>query len=162
MIALTQPIMKQSQQEIPVESVELVLLLLLSHRLQAICEIVAVAIERKWRFCIEEALALDEIDEHQAVQHQRGIPFAVALRGDAGDELQESRVFKFEPIIEFLCDALNIESLCDAPHHFQRAQLIFFIDGNDQRFELLAPALRPTGLCSNGAGAWLMTCPARA
>src|SRR5579859_131216 len=129
--------MEKFQQEIPVEGLELVFTSLLLHPFEAIREIIAVTIERLRRFCIEEALALDEIDEHQAVQHQRSVPFAVALRRNVCDKLQESRVFKFETVIEFLCDALYIESLCDTPHHFQGAQLIFFIDSNDQRFKFL-------------------------
>src|SRR5450759_663336 len=102
--------MEEFQQEITIEGLELVgLMLLLSHRCQAIGEIVGVAIQGVLRLRSEEALALDEIDEHQAVKHQRGIPFTVALRGDALDTVQESRVFELETIIEFLCDALDIE-----------------------------------------------------
>jgi hypothetical protein len=34
----------------------------------------------------EEALPLDEVDEHQAVEHQRGVPFAVGLLADSLDK----------------------------------------------------------------------------
>ena len=87
-------IIKEFHQEITIEGLELIRILLFPpNKLQAMSEIVGITIERVWGLRIEETFALDEIDEHQAVKHQRGVPFAVALRGDAGDKLQEGRVF---------------------------------------------------------------------
>ena len=59
--------------------------LLLLAAVEPVAEIIVVA--------VEEALSLDEIDEHQAVEHDGGIPFMVGAFGDAGDEFQEGIVF---------------------------------------------------------------------
>ena len=37
----------------------------------------------------QQALFLDEVDEHQAVEHERSVPLAVGLRADALDEGEE-------------------------------------------------------------------------
>ena len=66
----TETLMEQAQKEIAVEGIELVLPVLGAHPLQPVAEIVAVV--------VEEALALDEVDEHQAVEHHGGIPLAIA------------------------------------------------------------------------------------
>ena len=38
-----------------------------------------IAIELPRGLCIQETFTLDKIDEHQAVEHQRGIPLAISL-----------------------------------------------------------------------------------
>ena len=61
---------EEAEQEVAVERIELVLAVLLLGSAQPVAEIVVVAVEK--------ALALDEVDEHQPVQHHRGVPFVVA------------------------------------------------------------------------------------
>src|SRR2546430_2752209 len=88
---------------------ERILPMLLLRHLQAIREIIRVTIELARFLCIEEALSLDEVDKHQAVEHQRRVPLAVRLGGDALDEFQEGGMLDLETIIEFPGDALHIE-----------------------------------------------------
>ena len=71
--------MEQPQQEVAVETVELVLAAFRLAPGKALAEIIGVAVEK--------ALALNEVDEHQAVEHHGRIPFAVAHVADTINEL---------------------------------------------------------------------------
>ena len=95
--------MEQAQQELSIEPLETVGAVLLLDFLQAVAEVVLVA--------VQEALLLDEIDEHHAVEHQRGVPFPVALRGKSVDELLEGGQFRAEAFKEALGDALHVQRL---------------------------------------------------
>ena len=48
---------------------------------------------------------LDEIEEHQAGEHKRGVPVAVSLRRDALDVCKEDVLFCLETVIETFEDA---------------------------------------------------------
>ena len=93
--------MEQAEQEVAVEGIELVLALFLCAQRQPVAQVVAVAVEK--------ALALDEIDEHQAVEHDRGIPLAVGALGDAVDELEKRRMLLLELVVEALGHALHVK-----------------------------------------------------
>jgi hypothetical protein len=69
---------EQPQQEIAVEGEEFPLALTLLDHLKAILEIVCVPVQK--------AFALDKVDEHQPVEHERGVPFSVTLIGDTLDK----------------------------------------------------------------------------
>ena len=99
--ALAEAFVEQAEQEIAVEGVELVLALFLLAAVEAVAEVIGVA--------VEEALALDEIDEHQAVEHDGGIPFAVGDLADAVNELEEGFAVGVEVAVERLGDALDVE-----------------------------------------------------
>src|SRR5262249_14977237 len=58
---------------------------------------------------VEEPLALNEVKEHQPIEHERGIPFAVARVGDAGDALQQRGAVVVGFPVEALGDPLEIE-----------------------------------------------------
>ena len=60
---------------------------------------------------IEEALLLDEVDEHHAVEHEGGVPVPVALGGDAIDEVPEGGKFRPEAFVEALGDFFYVERL---------------------------------------------------
>ena len=63
--------MEQPQQEVAVEGLELVLAPgLLNHR-QPVAQVVGVAVEK--------ALLLNEVDEHQAVEHEGRVPLKVGM-----------------------------------------------------------------------------------
>ena len=83
--AFAEAFVEQPQQEIAVERVELVPALFLLAAVEPVAKIIAVAVEKTF--------ALDEINEHQAVEHDGRIPFVVGALGDAGDEFQERSVF---------------------------------------------------------------------
>ena len=63
---------------------------------------------------VEEALALDEVDEHEPVQHHRGVPLLVLLDGNARDELEESGVLLAELVVEAFGNPLDVEGLTGA------------------------------------------------
>ena len=104
---------------------------------QTIGEIVGIAIEPARCFCVQKALALDEIDEHQAVEHDRGIPLAISLRVNPTDEFQERSMFAFEAVIELLRDTLDIESFCHAPGHLGHLQALFLFQSDGQSLQFL-------------------------
>lgn len=57
----------------------------------------------------EEAFSLDKIDEHQAIEHDGGIPIAVGPIGDALDEAEEVLPVGIEVLVELLGDLLDVE-----------------------------------------------------
>jgi hypothetical protein len=94
-------LVEQTEQELAVEGPELVLALGGLELAQAVTEVVMVA--------VEQALLLDEVAEHQAVEHDRGVPVPVGNALDAIDELVECLVLCLEPLEELLRDPLDIE-----------------------------------------------------
>ena len=60
------------------------------------------------RVAVEEALLLDEVAEHETVQHDRGIPFAVALFGQILNALHKRLVLDTETAIEVLRHLVGI------------------------------------------------------
>ena len=117
---LAEAFVEQAQQEVAVEGVELVLALFLLAAAQAVAEVVAVAVEK--------ALALDEIDEHQAVEHDRGIPFPVGALGDAVDELEEGRMLLLEPVVEALGHALHVQAGPHPARDVGQRECFFFVE----------------------------------
>ncbi len=88
-----------------VEAVELIRAALLLDELEPVAQVKAVV--------VQETLLLDEVDEHQAVEHHRGVPLAVVFQGDAVDELQEGGVFLLEQLVEAFGDTVHVEG---GPH----------------------------------------------
>src|SRR5260370_31249645 len=137
MLRLAQAIMEKPEQEVAVEGMKRILPILLLRHLQAVREIIRVAVECAWSLCIEEALSLDEVDKHQAVEHQRGVPLAVGLGGDTLDEFQEGGVLDLETIIEFLGDAFDIKGFTYPSRDSQGVQSLFLADREGECLELL-------------------------
>ncbi|MBK9943104.1 MAG: hypothetical protein IPP13_15970 [Kouleothrix sp.] len=97
---------KERAQELGIEAINTARLALFEPALQ----ILVVA-------AVEEALALQEVDEHQPVQQHRGIPAPLALVGNALDRAEQGLVQLFERVEELARDWLDVErlaqSLCD-------------------------------------------------
>src|SRR6266568_4360496 len=102
MHTLAQSLMKELQQEIAIEGVEVVLTPFLLYTPQPAGAVVGIAIELTWCPCVQEALAQDEVDKQEAVEHERGVPFSVSLCLNPADEAQECGVFALEAVIELL------------------------------------------------------------
>ena len=100
-------------------------------------EIVLVAVELAAPAARQQAFFLDEIDEHEAVEHERGVPFAVGLGGDALDEGEEFVVFFLEAVIEAFGDALGVERGAHAGGDDGGTKLVFFRDAEGQRLQFL-------------------------
>src|SRR6266566_2103688 len=137
MLRFAQSIMEKPEQEIAVEGMKCILPMLLLHHLQAVGEIIRVTVECAWSLCIEEALSLDEVDKHQAVEHQRRVPLAVGLGGDTLDEFQEGGVLDLETIIEFPGDAFDIKGFTYSSGDGQGVQPLFLADREGECLELL-------------------------
>ena len=127
---LSQSLMEQSQEEDAVELLEPARLARhFRSRLSRLRKVVDVP--------VEEPLLLDEVDEHHAVEHERGIPLPVALLRDSVDESLERRQLGPEPLIEPLCDLLDIHRLPDAGCDHRDAQPRLFVEGKGKRLEAL-------------------------
>ena len=116
---------------------ELVLALLLLHALEAVAKIVAVAVEK--------ALLLDEVDEHQPVEHQRGVPLPVGHGLDALDELQEGIVLRLEAVVEPLGDPVHVEGGAQPGRHVDDGEVVFLIqrEGDAPSFWISASPVWP-------------------
>ena len=89
---------------------------------------------------IQKAFSLDEIDKHQAVEHDGGIPFVIGAFGDAGDKLEEGSVFLLKPVVETLGDALDIEAGASPAGDIGQRESVFFLQGEGNGFEFLQRA----------------------
>ena len=93
--------MKQPPQKFVIEQLKLPFTPLLSHLVQLVAEIVGVA--------VQEALLLDEVHEHHAVEHQGSVPVPVALGRDALDEVSEGGQLRPEPVVEAPGDLFDVQ-----------------------------------------------------
>ena len=122
---LSESFVKQAQKEEAVELLKAAAAALLLHHLQAVAEVVGVA--------VEEALLLDEVDEHHAVEHEGGVPVPVALGGDAVDEVSEGGQLGPEAFVEAPGDLLDVEGFVNTRRYVGDADpssLIFKIEGD--------------------------------
>ena len=121
--------MEKSQQEVAVEGIEAVLTLFPLTLSQAVAQIVP--------FAVQEPLPLHEVDEHQAVQHEGGVPFLVRQIGDAVDETQEGFVLLGELFKEALSDAFDIEGCARPRCHVHECEAVLLGKRESDSFKLL-------------------------
>lgn len=121
--------MKQTQQKVSVEGEKFSLALALLNDLQAVFEIVPVAVQKP--------LILDEIDKHHAVEHQGRIPLTVPLVGNSLDEPQECRVFPFEVVVELFGHTVAIERIAKLVHRARQVDGVFLVQRDHNRGQLL-------------------------
>src|ERR1017187_959135 len=116
---LAEAFVEQAEQEVAVEGVELVLALFLLAAEEAVAEVCGVR--------VEEALALDEINEHQAIKHDGSIPLAVRHLADAVNELKEGFAVGVKVAVERLGDPFDVERSAGALGDSDCGQLAFFL-----------------------------------
>ena len=97
----SQRLVKESEKEVAVEGVELVLAVLGTHLVESIAEIVSVPTQKTF--------PLNEVNEHQAVECNGGIPLLIGAIADTADELQKRLVLLLEPVVEAFGDPLDIK-----------------------------------------------------
>jgi hypothetical protein len=124
-----EPFVKETQKEVSVERVEPVLAMFGTHPIQPVAEVVSVA--------VEETLPLDEVDEHQAVEHDGGVPLAVGTLGDAGGELEKGRVFLLKSVVEALGDAFYVEAGAGAAGDIRQGNPVLFFQSERDGLQLL-------------------------
>ena len=86
---------------------------------------------------VEKALALDEIDEHQAVEHDGRIPFVVGDFGDAIDEFQKRGVLLLKNFVEPFGDALHVKPGAGAAGHIAQHECFFLGERESDDFQFL-------------------------
>ena len=128
--APAEALVEETKQEVAVKGVELILPFFLLAALEAMAEVVAVAVEKP--------LLLDEIDEHQAVEHDGRIPLAVGHFADAVDERKEGLPVRVEIAVKRLGDALEVEGGARFPAHLDDCDSSLFLRERDvKRVEFL-------------------------
>ena len=129
-LGLSEALVEQPQQEDAVELLEAPVAALVPHSVEAVAEVVEVA--------VKEALLLDEVDEHHAVEHEGGVPVAVALGGYAVDEVAEGGQLRPEAVVEAPGDLLHVQRGADAGCDIRNANAAgLFLQGEDDRLEAL-------------------------
>lgn len=86
---------------------------------------------------VEEALFLDEVEEHQAIEGDGGVPAALGVVGQPVQELFEGIQFGFEAVVEASGDALHIEGLADAQGDIGEGELLLFLEADGEVLEFL-------------------------
>src|SRR5690606_1603591 len=76
---------------------------------------------------INEALALQEVDEHQPIEHHRGVPGAIALVADTVDRLDQPLALDLVLLIEGPCHALHVEGVSQPAGDFDDRQLALLV-----------------------------------
>jgi hypothetical protein len=96
---------------------------------------------------VEEALALDEIDEHQAIEHDGRIPFAVGRLTDAVNELEEGFAVGVKVAVERFGDALNVKRGAGALGDGEGGQLalLFFFERDEEGLQFLEEGVAGLG-----------------
>ena len=91
------------------------------------------------RVAVEEALLLDEVAEHETVQHDRGIPFAVALFGQILDARHKRLVLDTETAIEVLRHLVGVHQKrgVHAIHHVHDGYALIRIEPEGDVVDLL-------------------------
>src|SRR5213083_2378351 len=126
--------MEEAQQKMAVEgkkgrSMLRPYILVLLHQTQLGAQVVVVF--------IKEALFLNEIDEHEPIEHERGVPLAIGFGLDTFDELEEGRMFGLKAVVEPLGDAIHVEGLPGALSHRRNGEGLFFLQREGDGLELL-------------------------
>ena len=125
---LSETFVEQPQEEEAVELLEAPAAALFLHHLQAVAQVVEVS--------VEEALLLDEIDEHHSVEHEGGVPVAfvgaLADFGDTRDELPEGVQLGPEAVVEVPRDFLDIQRRPDPGCDKGDVQRRLLIQGDEQ------------------------------
>ncbi len=86
-------------------------------------------------------LLLDEVDEHQPVEHHRGVPLAVVLDRDALDERQEAVVLLLEAVVELLRHPVDVEARPEAAGDVGQGEQVLFGEIESYRDEFLNQCL---------------------
>lgn len=93
------------------------------------------------RVAVEEALALEEVDEHEAVEERRGVPFPLRLIRDAADLAEERLTVVVELTVELLGNLLLVEGPLHLRRNVHDGKRVFLLDGKRELAELLKEAL---------------------
>ena len=128
-LAAAETFMEESKQEVSVEGKELILAPRGLHHPQTVSEVVTIT--------VQEPLLLDEVDEHEAVEHERRIPLAVALSLDPFNEAKKGVVLALESFVEAFGDALNVERLAGSPGDECDVQQVLFSETEGNALQLL-------------------------
>ena len=126
---LAKAFVKQAQQEEAIEGLKLPFAFAILHLTQTVAEIVAVAVEK--------TLFLNEVHEHQPVEHQGCVPLGVALLLHPFDEGEKGSVFPLEVVVEPLRETIAIERIAELEDRASQVNRFFFRKGNCDRTQLL-------------------------
>jgi len=139
---------EETPQEDAVEVVETVRAARLANSLKTASQVVRVA--------VQESAPLDEVDEHQTVQHERRIPVDIRGTVDTLDETLEVLQFLLKMVVEALGHLLSVERALHAVRNERDRETFLLIQPELERAEplkhRLAGLARAVGVLSAGVG----------
>ena len=89
------------------------------------------------RIILEKAFFLDEVDEHQPVEHRRDVPALHRFIRDAVKELGKGIALFLEAVVELLGGALHVEGSAQPPGHIHQSQPFLFFQAEGDGLKLL-------------------------
>ncbi len=90
---------------------------------------------------IEEVLLLDEIDEHQPVEHQRGVLGPLPLVRQPLDEPLEHVALCLEVVVELFRDLVSVEGLAESVQRRDQPECLLLLEREGDRLEALDQVL---------------------
>ena len=93
---------------------------------------------------VEKSLLLNEVNEHQPVQHDRDVPIFITGIADSLNELLKLVALLLKAIVESPGGSLNIEAGPGPPHNIHQGNVVLQLKRYFQVFKLLDQAF--TGL----------------
>ncbi len=147
-LLLGKTVVEQREQERAVERVEAVLAEILADSTHPVAEVVGVP--------VEQPSLLDEVDQHEPVEHERAVPLAVGtllVPGGTGniwnalDRLDKGVLLLLEAVVELLGDGVGIEGVLGPTRDLHQVRPPFLLicdaegDAGDSGEQLLARSI---------------------
>ena len=93
---------------------------------------------------VKEAFLLDKVNEHQAIEHDRRIPFPPRRLGNPLYETQKIAMLFLEPLVKLLGHFLHIKGQTNPTRHIYDAQaFLFLLQSEGKPLQLLQQRLAP-------------------
>jgi hypothetical protein len=139
-VLVSQPFVEKAEQKIAVKRVELILAVFRNRPVESVTKVVRVPVQK--------SLTLNEIHEHQAVEHDRCIPLLVGLVLDAIDELEKRFALRIELPVKPFRNSVDVEGGPDSPRDSCHGQTGFlFLQGHVEQLEFLEQGIPGLASC---------------
>ena len=120
-----EPLKEKWTEEVFVVSVDVFLLAIF----QLVAQIIYVVVQKTF--------PLDEVDEHQTVEHHRGVPALHLFIGNAVEEFEECVMLFLETVIKLLGNSFSVKGCSDASGHVNERKVLFLFKSKDDGLKFL-------------------------
>ena len=122
---LREPLKEKWTEEVSVVSVDVFLLAIF----QLVAQIIYVVVQKTF--------PLDEVDEHQTVEHHRGVPLLHLFIGNAFEKFKECVMLFLETVIKLLGNSFSVKGCSDAFGHVRMCKPIFLFKSKSNGTQFL-------------------------